>query len=154
MDPTVVEQLVKTTEEVFETMIFRTAGRLPQAADVAPAAGPHVVATVAFAGQCTGLVSFHSTEETARDIAASMLGIPSSEIRGEMTDALGEVANMIAGGLRLKLKSKGIDVAIAIPTVITGSDFRTRYVTPVDRVVCPFRLDHDARVFVELILNQ
>lgn len=153
MDPTVVEQLARTTVEVFETMVFKTAVRQAVTEDLPTSSGPHVAATVAFAGERTGLVAFHCTPDTARSIAGSMLGIPASDVGHEIADAMGELANMIAGGLRLKMKSDGVDVAISIPTVITGSDFRTRYVTPVDRVVCPFRLDHDATVSVELILN-
>ena len=62
-----------------------------------------VVATVAFAGHRRGLVSIHSSIDAARSIACAMLGIPEEEITGEIPDAMGEVANMVAGTFRNKL---------------------------------------------------
>jgi hypothetical protein len=41
-----------------------------------------------------------------------------------------------------------------VPTVITGRDFHTRYVTPVRRVLCPFRMEDGGTIFVELIVNE
>jgi chemotaxis protein CheX len=154
MDETVIPHLVKATREVFDTMVF--IGLDAQAPvhgfDVETAAS--VVASVAFAGQRSGLVAFHTEMQTAKQIAGAMLGIPPADVDGEMADAMGEMANMIAGGFRLALKASGTDVAIAVPTVITGSDFHTKYVTPVTRVLCPFRIDGGGTVFVELIVNE
>lgn len=153
MDERVIPDLVTTTQEVFETMVFKTLRPGTPVSGLGPTTSANVVATVAFTGAHSGLVAFHSTLESARTIAGAMLGIPPHEIDGELVDAMGEVANMIAGGFRMKLKAQGTDVAISIPTVVTGSDFHTRYVTPVNRVLCPFQMD-DATVFVELIVNQ
>jgi chemotaxis protein CheX len=154
MDKTVIPHIVKATQEVFETMVFKTLRPGDPITGLAAGTLANVVATVGFAGQRSGLVAFHASVQAANEIAGSMLGIAPSEVNGEMPDAMGEVANMIAGGFRLKLKADGTDVAISVPTVTTGSDFHTRYVTPVSRVLCPFRLDDGETVFVELIVNQ
>jgi chemotaxis protein CheX len=153
MDESVIPHLVKITQDVFDTMVFKTLEARDPVPGMTTATASHVVASVGFAGQRSGLVAFHASMDGAKAIAGSMLGVPPAEVDGEMTDALGEVANMIAGGLRLKLKADGTDVAISVPTVITGSDFHTKYVTPVSRVLCPFRMDDGATVFVELIVN-
>jgi chemotaxis protein CheX len=154
MDETVIPHLVKATQEVFETMVFKSLEPGDPVHGLAATTEATVVASIGFAGQRSGLIAFHSSADTAKEIAGSMLGIPAADVDGEMADAMGEVANMIAGGFRLKLKGDGTDVAISVPTVITGSDFHTRYVTPVTRVLCPFRFDGGSTVFVELIVNQ
>jgi chemotaxis protein CheX len=154
MDQRVIPHLVKATQEVFETMVFKSLQPGAPVEGLAAATGANVVASVGFAGAQSGLVAFHSSTETAKEIAGAMLGISAAEVDGEMADAMGEVANMIAGGFRLKLKSDGTDVGITVPTVITGSDFRTKYVTPVTRVLCPFQLEGCSTVYVELIVNQ
>lgn len=154
MDETVIPHLVKATREVFDTMVFIALEAEAPVHGLAADTAASVVASVPFAGERSGLVAFHATTDTAKQIAGSMLGMPAAEVDGEMTDAMGEVANMIAGGFRLALKSSGTDVAIAVPTVITGTDFHTKYITPVTRVLCPFHLEGGGRIFVELIVNE
>lgn len=154
MNPTFISHLVGATEDVFATMVFKPITPEAPLEGLAASTGANVVATVAFAGQCSGVVGFHSSVESAKAIAGAMLGMPASEVDGEMPDAIGEIANMIAGGFRLKLTGEGLSCAISVPTVITGSDFRTKYITPVERVLCPFQFDGEGRVFVELILTQ
>ena len=53
----------------------------------------------AFAGHRRGLVAFHSSLDAAREIAGAMLGMPAETVNGEMPDAIGEIANMIAGAV-------------------------------------------------------
>src|SRR5215510_7361170 len=114
----VLTLLVAATEEVFETMVFKPLVRCQ------PIEGPdalrprcNVVASVSFAGHRRGLVAFHSGHATAREIAGAMLGLPVETINGEMPDAIGEVANMIAGAFRTKLAAIEPACAISVPTV-------------------------------------
>jgi chemotaxis protein CheX len=133
--PDLIEELVKATEEVFETMVFK---KLSTGAPIdADALRPrsNVVGLVGFGGTLSGLVAFYSTKEAADEIAGSMLGMPAAEVNGEMADAIGEVTNMIAGGFRLKLAERSESPAISIPSVTIGSDFYTKYSTDVRRVM-------------------
>ena len=149
---TVVGHLVVATEEVFETMVFKPVIRGALLGGDAVRPPSNVVATVAFAGHRRGLVAFHSSLGAAREIAASMLGLEPETVNGEMPDAIGEVANMIAGAFRTKLAAVEPASAIAIPTVTIGSDFSTKYGGTVKRVLCPFEMDAQT-LYVELILT-
>jgi chemotaxis protein CheX len=146
-------QLIASTQEVFVTMVFRELSSRTPIQGEALRPQSNVVGTVAFAGGRCGIVAFYSTTETARKIAGAMLGIPAAQINGEMPDAIGEITNMIAGTFRTKMAASGQPWAISIPTVTIGSDFYTKYVSDVRRVLCPFTMD-DGEVFVELILTQ
>ncbi len=146
-----IKKLVEATNEVFETMVFR---RLESGVPIeGDALRPrsNVVGTVGFAGSRSGLVAFYSTMDTANSIASSMLGIDPAQLNGEMADAIGEITNMIAGSFRTKMAKEGDVWAISIPTVTVGSDFYTKYVTDVRRILCPFRME-DEEIFVELIV--
>jgi chemotaxis protein CheX len=143
--------LITSTEEVFETMVFKPLVRLPVVQTGCEVKGAHVVATVAFAGHRRGIVSIHASLETARDIAGAMLGLPAESVSTEMPDAMGEVANMVAGTFRNKQAASEPPSNIAVPTVTLGSDFTTRYSQSVRRVECPFDMDGQ-RLAVELIL--
>jgi len=146
--------LVESTEEVFETMVFKPLGSRKPIAGEALRPRSNVVGTVAFAGSSSGIVAFYSTTETARAIAGSMLGIRPEQVNGEMPDAIGEITNMIAGAFRTRMSKEGSPWAISVPTVTVGSDLYTKYVSDVRRVLCPFTFDTTGEVFVELILTR
>jgi chemotaxis protein CheX len=133
--PDLIEELVKATEEVFETMVFKKLSTGAPIDGDALRPRSNVVGLVGFGGTLSGLVAFYSTKEAADEIAGSMLGMPAAEVNGEMADAIGEVTNMIAGGFRLKLAERGETLAISIPSVTIGSDFYTKYSTDVRRVM-------------------
>ena len=85
---------------------------------------------------------------------ASMLGIDPASVKGEMADAIGELTNMIAGSFRTRMAGvRGETWGISIPTVTVGLDFRTMYMSDVQRVLCPITMG-TAELFVELIVTQ
>ena len=150
-----IDELTAATRDVFKTMVFQEVeGSSPIPGD-ARRPGANVVGQVAFAGKTSGLVVFYSTMDAARIITASMLGIDTKNINGELPDAIGELTNMIAGSFRTRVAhAKGETWAISVPTVTIGSDFYTRYVSDVQRVLCPFRMKNKAELFVELIVTR
>jgi chemotaxis protein CheX len=99
-------------------------------------------------------VVFYCTFDGAHAITASMLGIDPGSVNDEMPDAIGELTNMIAGSFRTRMAHlRGEPWAISIPTVTVGSDFRMKYVSDVQRVLCPFTMG-TAELFVELIVTR
>lgn len=143
--------LVLATEEVFDTMLALPLQARP------PVTGPlevpaNVVATVAFAGHRRGLVVVYSSLAAARQITSSMLGIPVHEVNGEVPDAMGEIANMVAGTFRNRLAAVEPSSDISVPTVTIGTDFSTLYSSAVFRSRCPFDMQGEP-LSVELILT-
>jgi chemotaxis protein CheX len=148
-----VDELLAATRDVFKTMVFHEVETASPQAD-AQCPGANVVGTVAFAGKTSGLVVFYSSLDSAQRITASMLGIDPASVNGELPDAIGELTNMIAGSFRTRMAGvRGETWAISIPTVTVGSDFHTKYVSDVQRVLCPFTMG-TAELFVELIVTR
>ena len=149
-----VEELLAATRDVFKTMVFHDVATSSPVPGDGVRTGANVVGTVAFAGKTSGLVVFYSTLEGARAITASMLGIDRASVNGELPDAIGELTNMIAGSFRTRMaEARGEAWAISVPTVTVGSDFYTKYVSDVKRVLCPFKMGN-AELFVELIVTR
>ncbi len=146
----VVDHLVGATREVFETMVLTSLRTDTPIDGDALRPRSNVVGTVSFAGSERGLVAFYSTLECARAIAAALIGGP-VDLEDEIADAIGEITNMIAGTFRNRMAGNGAAWAISIPTVTLGSDFYTRYVSSVQRILCPFRMENH-EIFVELII--
>jgi chemotaxis protein CheX len=154
IDAQFVEELLAATRDVFKTMVFHDVEMAAPTSGEARPAGVHVMGTVAFAGKTSGLVVFTSTFDTATWITASMLGIDPGSVNGELADAIGELTNMIAGSFRTRMAHlRGDTWAISVPTVTVGSDFYTKYVSDVQRVVCPFKMG-TSELSVELIVTR
>jgi len=155
IDSLLLDELTAATRDVFKTMVFQEVEASSPIAGDAKRPGANVVGTVAFAGQTSGLVVFYSSLEAAQSITASMLGIDPANVNGELPDAIGELTNMIAGSFRTRVAhAKGEMWAISVSTVTVGSDFYTKYVSDVQRVLCPFRMRNKAELFVELIVTR
>ena len=146
-----IGHLVKSTQEVFETMVFESVALGTPIEGEALRPRSNVVGQVAFTGKASGIVAFYSTLDTAKSIVGSMLGTTPDQVDGELPDAIGEISNMIAGAFRSQVTSDGHPCDIAIPTVTVGSDFYTKPVANCQRVLCPFKF-RGGEVFVELIL--
>ncbi|MFN8063515.1 MAG: chemotaxis protein CheX [Vicinamibacterales bacterium] len=154
MPPILTENLVSAAGEVFEMMIGQSIEPHPEQPHQPPSGwGTHVAASVSFAGHRSGLVCIHTSLDTANTIAGAMLGIEPEHVNGEMPDAMGEVANLVAGSFRTRLAQHEPASAIAIPTVTVGSDFATKYAADTARVFYPFRMGEQS-IYFELLLMQ
>lgn len=85
----------------------------------------HVSGSVGFGGeQVIGAVYIHFSAEFARQVAAGMLGLGPEEIGdSEVNDVVGEMCNMVAGGLKSTLCDAGAVCAVSTPAIIRGTSF-------------------------------
>jgi len=120
------ETMLEAAREVFGSMVFmpleRSAESVPDTGDTA------FLATITFIGDlegCFGICCNHATTQT---IAANMLCMPPDEPLGEteITDAIGEIANMIMGGIKTRIQHEIAKVDISVPCVIRGRQLHNR----------------------------
>jgi chemotaxis protein CheX len=92
---------------------------------VGPVAEPmlDITAVVGLAGKLCGIMSVRCSRHSAAHIASRMLGIPAEKAESEMSDAVGELCNMIAGNFKNKISGLGDGCMLSVPTVITGRDY-------------------------------
>ena len=62
-------------------------------------------------------------------MAGKMLDMPPEEVDNDSWDALGEIANMIAGNFKGKLSGVGNHCMLSVPTIIVGTDYEARSLT-------------------------
>jgi chemotaxis protein CheX len=82
-----------------------------------------ITAVVGLAGKLCGIMSVRCSQHSAAHIASRMLGIPPEKAQSEMSDAVGEICNMIAGNFKNKISGLGDGCMLSVPTVITGRDY-------------------------------
>ncbi len=56
-------------------------------------------------------------------MASRMLGVDLDKVGPELSDALGEVCNMVAGNFKNKISGLGDGCMLSPPSVITGGDY-------------------------------
>jgi chemotaxis protein CheX len=105
--------------EVFQLMLGSELQSCPT--EVSP--GPGVTSMVGLAGKLCGVLSINCTEKAAAIMTSKMLGVPLDKVGSEMSDALGEICNMVAGNFKNKIAGLGDGCMLSPPTVVTGSDY-------------------------------
>jgi chemotaxis protein CheX len=82
-----------------------------------------VTAMVGLAGRLSGVLSLRCEGRAAALMTSKMLGMELHKVGPEMPDALGEIANMVAGNFKNKIVGLAEGCMLSPPTVITGSDY-------------------------------
>lgn len=107
-----IKSLIKDVQEVFITMVgVEGLMHLPIQIDVTTHFKECLSAMVGLAGSYNGLVSVHIPWPLAISFTSMMLGMEVTEIDDDVNDAMGEIANMIAGSFKQHL-SKGDQIFI------------------------------------------
>jgi chemotaxis protein CheX len=105
--------------EVFELMLGCQLTESPTVDD----SKLDVTAMVGLAGQLCGVLSVRCDGKAAAVMTSKMLGVPLDKIASEVSDAMGEVCNMVAGNFKNKISGLAEGCMLSPPTVITGSDY-------------------------------
>jgi chemotaxis protein CheX len=114
--------LDQSVEEVFGLMLG-TPVTVSETA-VAPTNIPiTLTAVIGLAGALSGAYSVVVNEATAKQIAATMLGIEVTSLDDNVYDALGEITNILAGAWKSKIESLHAACLLSVPTVVTGTHY-------------------------------
>jgi chemotaxis protein CheX len=73
---------------------------------------------IGLSGQAKGMVVLSLCREAAINAAGVMLGETPTEINADVSDAVGELTNMIAGAAKAQLEH--LNMSVSLPSVITG----------------------------------
>ena len=115
-------ELTEITERVWASLV--EAPLLPrQPGQPGPAGGSRTfTGCVQITGAWEGAVTVHCSEELAKALTAAMFMVdPSDTSAEEVTDALGELANMVGGNVKALLPEP---CRISLPAVADGMDYR------------------------------
>ena len=111
--------------EVFSTMLSMDAK--PTDDTVPPDLGERVTGSIGIVGEkVVGTTYIHFEDQLAKEAAAGMMGMEIEELEGDsdVNDVVGELCNMVAGGLKSTLSDHGASCALSPPSIIRGAAFR------------------------------
>jgi len=94
---------------------------------------------IGLSGKAVGTVVINMSEEVALQGASAMLMMEMTEIDDDVLDAVGEIANMIAGQAKAELDE--YDLSVSLPNIITGEGHEVRFPSDAKAIAVPFDTD-------------
>ena len=82
-----------------------------------------------------------------------MLGESPNEINEEITDLIGEITNMVAGGAKRMLSEIGVEFDMATPIVVSGINHTIHHKAESSVVVIPLSSPH-GRAYIEFSFDE
>ena len=118
--------VTKALTGVFDTMLSMKIEQIDGGAEEIDG-GNQIVGSVGFAGKAMGNVNVLVSSDFAHLITAEMLGMEKNEIESEeeVFDVIGELCNMVGGGIKSQLCDSGFTCELSIPSVTRGNDLKT-----------------------------
>ncbi len=150
-----IEEMVKSSvADVFQTMLKMETQAIPLSPDTMTDE-PHVAGSVGFIGDLTGVVYIYCSAVFARKVTAILLEMPMEEVDGEemINDSMGELANIVVGGMKARLVEQGYSCVLTIPSIVRGSHFSIEATSTTTRRVLCFRCQDSVSLVVEILIK-
>ena len=109
-------------------------------------------AMVGMAGALCGMVTVRCMSATASKLAAALLGGDANANPSIMSDAMGELANMVAGNFKSKVTNLADRCLLSVPTVISGDDYTLQMMPPTEGFNLALSIDGEA-VWFSLVIH-
>lgn len=139
MDVKLINPFLSATLNVLETMAFVKAEPGKPYLKKENIAQGDVSGVVGLTGGASGTVSVTFDEACILNIVSSMFGEEMKELNPDISDAVGELTNMISGQARQQIEKIGRTIHGAIPTVITGKNHKLISMTKGPKIAIPFK---------------
>lgn len=152
MDANMINPFINATTNVLETMAFIAckAGKPYLKKD--DIATGDVTGVIGLTGDKNGTIAVTFDENSILKIVSNMFGEEMAELNHEISDAVGELVNMISGQARRELEEGGKVFDAAIPSVISGKGHSVTHYTDGPKIAIPFTTDN-GRFTIEVCLE-
>lgn len=94
---------------------------------------------IGLSGRASGMVVINLSTEVALKAASAMLMEPIDEVNNDVIDAVGELANVIAGQAKTELEQ--YELSVGLPNVIVGENHEVRFPSSTPPLAVPFKTD-------------
>jgi chemotaxis protein CheX len=150
MDVKYITPFISAVKKLFNTMIevpFELGtpslkkGSVPQY---------EISSIIGLSGTVTGCVVINLSKDIALQLVSSLIGEEVTELDDDCTDAIGEIANMIAGNAKTSFPSEG--TSISVPSVVVGKH-KVSYPSGLPIIAIPCRTDK-GKMIIEVALKE
>ncbi len=137
-DLDIESEIFNGTQDVFSTMLGMELERQPFTGQ--DFIKSNLTSMIGLGGGIRGAVAIHCPAAVAMAITAGFLGTEVDELDEDVKDAIGEIANMVAGNLKVSYAANGMNIELAIPTSVVGESFRVSGMAHANRIVVALKM--------------
>lgn len=141
MDASLINPFINATMNVLETMAFLKSEAGKPYLKKGNVAKGDVTGIIGLTGVANGTISVTFEEQAILQIVSNMFGEEMKSLNHEVSDAVGEITNMISGQARRELEGLGKVFEAAIPSVISGKDHEVVHYTQGPIIAIPFKTE-------------
>ena len=125
LSPVDADGLAEIVTFVWDVFVGGDIAYLPESAPGTPKIDDGVCTSISIGGCWTATIIARVSDELARHIAASLLGMDHSELDDELiNDAIGELANVVGGNVKGLLAGEGSSLSLPVigrsPQTVSG----------------------------------
>jgi chemotaxis protein CheX len=131
-----IKAFVTATEGFFTTMLSLEAKPERPRLKVEPFPTFDVSGLIGFSGLAQGSVAVSFPRKTALSVVSAMIGMTCNDTDREVCDAVGEIANIIAGSAKKDLGE--LKLSISLPQVVVGMGHILSCQSTIPATVVPF----------------
>ncbi len=139
MDVRYINPFVKSIANTFQTMCSVTINVGNPELKHGDDPSSDVTSVIGFSGDAAGSVALLFNYEVASKIASNFAGTEINQDHEDFADAIGELANMVAGGA--KAQFEGLNISISLPNVILGKNHNISGSKNAPRLIIPCKTD-------------
>ena len=134
--------IIASTQEVFSMMVMMAVEPHDPLCEPTEILHNSVTGMVGLTGLYQGLLSVHVPYPVALAIATNMLGDEIREVNEDVTDMIGELANMLGGSIKLALSPHGKDIQLSTPTTASGGQYKANKIPKARWAAVTFSTEH------------
>lgn len=130
---------IEATKDVFAKMLRMSVRFGKPTSHVSKEPMHDVSGIVGLSGDLVGVVVLTFPTDVAVKCVEALAGAPASPEGEEFADAIGEIANMVSGAAKARIK--GRNLSIGCPSVVTGPGHKVRQITEAPSIRIPCMTD-------------
>ncbi len=146
----IASEIVKGAQDVFSTMLMIELESEDALFNKGCEIQSNLTSMIGLGGGIRGVLAIHCPATVAKAITSGFLGMEVLELDDDVKDAIGEIANMVAGNLKVAYATIAINIELAIPTSIVGESFNMSGAAKSQRIIVPLKMNGE-QFWIELM---
>jgi chemotaxis protein CheX len=130
-----INPFLRSVAKTFETMLSCPVRRGSISIVESLSPSHPVSGVIGLSGDAVGIVVLNLSREVALKAASAMLMCDTHEIDTDVIDAVGELANMVAGAAKSELEQ--FNLSVSLPSVVTGDGHEIHFPSSVKPICVP-----------------
>ena len=108
---------------------------------------------IGLSGEVSGAVAISMADQTAVQITKALTGKDHSSFDYDVTDAIGEIINIIAGNVKKDFEEE-LRIRISLPSIVKGKNHSIVWPSEKTRIICiPFHIFNDQEICLSVAMD-